>query len=134
MEEATEVFFHGDAPRSGNPMSIGAVMTRSGEIIDKVGGVVSYPGTHEKAQWEALIQGMYLAAEHGAKRVIMKGDSRTVINYMNGDFPSRDFKEMEYLMLARKVQLNFNQCFFQYVPAENNEVAINLARSSTSMD
>jgi hypothetical protein len=77
---------------------------------------------------------MYLAAEHGSKRVIMKGDARTVINYMNGEFPTRDFKEMEYLILARKVQLNFNQCFFQYVPSENNGIAIDLARSSTAME
>lgn len=134
MEEATEVFFHGNAPRSGNPMSIGAVMVMGGEIIDKVGGVISYPGSYEKAQWEALIQGMYLAAEHGAKRVIMKGDARTVVNYMNGEFPKRGFQEMDYMTLARKVQLNFNQCFFQYIPTENNGVAIDLARSSTSME
>jgi len=129
MEENYELYFHGDLPFKGSQMTIGAVLVLNGQVLDEVGGAVDYSGTSQRAHWEALVQGMHLAKEHGIKRLIMKGDSRHVINHMNGQPPERDFDSMDYYMLARKTQLNFDQCFFQWVPQERNLQAIRLARS-----
>jgi hypothetical protein len=71
---------------------------------------------------------MHLAKANGVRRLIMKGDSRHVINYMNGQVPDRNFDSMDYYTLARKTQLNFDQCFFQWVSAEKNIPAIRLSR------
>jgi len=130
MEDTYEMYFHGRSdPRSGQ-ISVGMVLAKGGKIIDSMGGEVSYHGSQEKAQWEALVQGMVFAAEAGVVRLIMKGDSRSVINHMNGEPPRRDFTEMEYLMLARKKQLMFNQCFFQWVPESANHQAVQLSRTT----
>ncbi|MGA1820460.1 MAG: reverse transcriptase-like protein [Thermoplasmatota archaeon] len=130
MEENYELYFHGDTPFKGSQISIGAVLVLNGQIIDQMGGAVDYSGTSQRAHWEALVQGMHLAKEHGVKRLIMKGDSRNVINYMNGQPPARDFDSMDYYTLARKTQLNFDQCFFQWVPQEKNLPAIRLSRTT----
>lgn len=126
MEDNYEVFFHGSIPYKGGQMVIGAVLVNHGQRIDDISGMVPYPGSNSRAHWEALIQGMELAARNNVRRLIMKGDSRSVINMMNGQFPKRDFDSMDYMKKARKTQLNFDQCFFQWVPAENNMIAISL--------
>jgi len=126
MEENHEVYFHGALPYPGGQMVIGAVLVKHNEIVDRLGGQVPYSGSGSRAQWEALIQGMELAARNGVRRLIMKGDSRSVINHMNGQPPERDFDAMDYMMKARKVQLKFDQCFFQWVPPERNSIAISM--------
>ena len=133
MDGMYEVYFHGSAPPGGNPMSVGVVLTEDGDEIDQVSGVISYPGNGERAQWEALLQAMALAAKHGVRRVVFKGDSRTVINYMNGTTIGRGFESMDYYKLARKDQLNFDQSFFQWVDGSKNRSAIALSRAAIEL-
>ncbi len=130
MEDMQEVYFHGTAPPSGDPMSVGVVLVRDGDEIDRVSGVISYPGDRERAQWEALLQAMALAAKHGVRRVVFKGDSMTVINYMNGSTIGRGFESMDYYKVARKDQLRFDQSFFQWVDGDKNRTAIGLSRAA----
>ncbi len=130
MDDNYEVFFHGSVPYKGSQMIIGAVLVNHGQKIDEIGGIVPYAGSGSRAHWEALIQGMELAARNRVKRVIMKGDSRSVINMMNGQFPTREFDSMDYMKHARKTQLNFDQCFFQWVPGDRNLLAISLVNNA----
>jgi ribonuclease HI len=126
MEDNYEVYFHGTVPYQGSRMVVGAVLMNHDQVIDEIGGIVPYTGSSSRAHWEALIQGMELAGRNKVKRVIMKGDSRSVINYMNGQPPDRFFDAMDYMLKARKTQLIFDQAFFQWVPAEKNIKAIRL--------
>jgi ribonuclease HI len=128
MEENYEVYFHGNIPFKGSQMTIGAVLVLNGKIIDEVSGKVPYSGTSHRAHWEALIQGMILAKENNVRRLIMKGDSRHVVNYMNGQLPDRNFDSMDYYRIARETQLNFDQCFYQWIPIEKNLPAVRLSR------
>lgn len=130
MVENHELYFHGRSDPSSGQISIGLILARQGRVVDTLSGSVSYSGSQEKAQWEALVQGMVFASSHQVRRLIMKGDSRFVINYMNGEPPRRDFTEMEHLLIARKKQLLFDQCFFQWVPESVNSQAIQLSRSA----
>ncbi len=130
MEDTYEVYFHGRSPPSGDPMLVGAALLKNGTLIDEMNGAISYSGSPSRAQWEALIQGMALAAENGVMRPVMKGDSREVINYMNGEPLHKGFDSVDYFKLARKRQLQFNQCFFQWIPLEKNAYVINLAVAS----
>ncbi|MFW3145856.1 MAG: reverse transcriptase-like protein [Thermoplasmatota archaeon] len=132
MVDNYECYFHGHVPSKGSQITIGAVLVNRGQIIDEVGGTVPYSGSPSRAQWEALLQGMELASRNGVRRLILKGDSRSVINAMNSMPPGKDFDSMDYYMLARKSQLNFDQCFFQWVPQENNLPAIRMSRVTGS--
>jgi ribonuclease HI len=131
MEVNYEVFFHGAVPVKGAEMTIGAVLVENGMVKDEIGGNVPYTGSELRAQWEALVQGMELAKRNDTRRVIFKGDSRTVINLMNGGIPSRDFDSMDYYQLARRKQLLFDQSFFQWIPVERNAKAIGLAMAAS---
>ena len=131
MVENYDLFFHGRSDPGTGQITIGLVLALHGKVLDTMGGEVDYKGSQERAQWEALLQGMVFASSHNVKRIIMKGDSRSVINYMNGEPPRRDFTEMEYLMMARKKQLMFDQCFFQWVPDSTNAHAYNLSRAGS---
>ncbi|MDG6223946.1 MAG: reverse transcriptase-like protein [Candidatus Thermoplasmatota archaeon] len=130
MVENHELYFHGRPDPASGQISIGLVLVKQGRVLDTMNGSVSYSGSREKAQWEALVQGMLFASSHDVRRLIMKGDSKYVINYMNGEMPRRDFTEMEHLLIARKKQLLFDQCFFQWVPESANSQAIQLSRSA----
>jgi len=128
MDDNYEVFFHGHVPSKSSQMVIGAVLVNKGRSIDELSGAISYEGNPSRAQWEALIQAMHLAKKNSVKRLIMKGDSRNVINAMNGQPTDRNFDAMDYYTLARKTQLNFDQCFFQWIPPEKNGDAMKLAK------
>ncbi len=130
MEANKEVYFHGSVPYNGAQMAVGAVLMEGDIVVDEIGGAVPYTGSGSRAHWEALIQGMELAAKNNVKRLIMKGDSRAVVNYMNGQIPERDFDSMDYLLKARKTQLKFDQCFFQWIPVERNARAVKLIMES----
>ncbi len=131
MEVNYEVFFHGHVPYKGSQIVVGAVLKEMDRVIDEMGGEVPYGGSDTQAQFEALIQGMELAKAHDVRRVILKGDSRTVINLMNGATPNRDFDSMEYYQMARRKQLYFDQSFFQWIPAERNSHAIRLCKMAS---
>jgi len=131
MEVNYEVFFHGAVPYAGAEITIGAVLVENGMVKDEISGAVPYGGSELRAQWEALLQGMELARMNNTKRVIFKGDSRTVVNLMNGGVPSRDFDSMDYYQMARRKQLSFDQSFFQWIPTERNAKAIGLARAAS---
>ncbi len=130
MEANKEVYFHGSVPYNGAQMAVGAVLMDGDVVVDEIGGAVPYAGSGSRAHWEALIQGMELAAKNNVKRLIMKGDSRSVVNYMNGQVPRREFDSMDYLLKARKTQLKFDQCFFQWIPVERNARAVKLIMES----
>jgi ribonuclease HI len=129
MAENHELYFHGRSDPQTGQISFGLVLMKQGRVLDTFAADVSYKGSQERAQWEALVQGLMFAASHQVRRLIMKGDSRFVINYMNGEPPRREFEEGEHLMMARKKQLAFDQCFFQWIPEGSNSQAIQLARS-----
>src|SRR4051794_4370147 len=40
-------------------------------------------GTHNTAEWHALILGLHMALTHGARHVVVYGDSKLVVNQVN---------------------------------------------------
>ena len=64
MVDNYELYFHGSVPFRGSQMTVGAVLVLNGKVLDELGGTVPYSGNENRAQWEALVQGMNLASSH----------------------------------------------------------------------
>src|SRR3954466_10215718 len=46
-------------------------------------------GTHNTAEWHALILGLRLALKHGERHVVVKGDSMLVVRQINGEWRTK---------------------------------------------
>ena len=47
-------------------------------------------GTHNTAEWHALILGLRMALKHGERHVVVKGDSMLVVKQINRDWKPKE--------------------------------------------
>jgi ribonuclease HI len=47
-------------------------------------------GTHNIAEWQALILGLRIALKHGERHVVVKGDSMLVVRQINGEWKTKN--------------------------------------------
>lgn len=47
-------------------------------------------GTHNTAEWEALILGLRMALQHGERHVVVRGDSMLVVKQINGECKTKN--------------------------------------------
>jgi ribonuclease HI len=86
-------------------------------------------GTHNVAEYGALMLGLRLALKHGARRVTVRGDSRLVVNQVNGEWRVKERKLQ--VMRAQAVELlaRFESWDVGWIPREENRRADALGRA-----
>jgi ribonuclease HI len=99
----------------------GAVLWIDGVEVDAVSRQLERPGTSNEAEYWALTIALNLAMTYGIEYLEVWGDSRLVINQMNGRWRvkkswlkdmhleavslARNFREVEYLWHSRETQM-----------------------------
>jgi ribonuclease HI len=79
--------------------------------------------SNNEAEYEALLQGLCLAASLGIKRLLVYGDSAVVINQVNKSW-DRNKKNMDaYCLEVRKLENKFYGLEFHHVVRDNNVAA-----------
>ena len=72
--------------RSGDPLgdaAIGALLRTPGlVVVDRISQVIG-PATHNEAEYQALIEGLKLARDHGIQRIRVYMDSELVVEQVN---------------------------------------------------
>ncbi|XP_072064376.1 uncharacterized protein [Arachis hypogaea] len=103
---------------SSNTTSDGA-----GVIIKSQNGIVieqsiryEFPVSNNQAEYEALLAGLTLAKEVGAKILEVCSDSQVVSSQVNGDYQTRDPLLQQYLTKVNKIKEEFDQVTIQHVP------------------
>ena len=72
--------------RPGN----GCLHCRVERRLRRTSGVKRFDqGTHNFAEYHALILGLRLARKHGARKVVVKGDSTLVVKQVNGEWKTK---------------------------------------------
>ncbi|KAI3707588.1 hypothetical protein L6452_26214 [Arctium lappa] len=79
-----------------------------------------FKATNNKAEYEALIVGMNMAHDLGAKGLHVKSDSLLVVNQINGEFAAKDSKMTPYLKVAKAKSAKFEPFSIEQIPRDLN--------------
>ncbi|XP_070045833.1 uncharacterized protein [Nicotiana tomentosiformis] len=97
----------------------------SGEIIRQA--IKCYPITNNEAEYEAVIAGLELPRELGIEQIVIKSDSRLVVNQMQRTYITREVRMQQYLEKARELIRQFQSWKIVQIPKEENAEADALA-------
>lgn len=86
-------------------------------------------GTHNIAEYKALILGLRLAHKHGARRVVVKGDSTLVVKQVTGKWKTRHPMLRPLRSQAEKLLAQFDCWHVKWIPRKENWRADELGRN-----
>ena len=118
-----------DGASRGNPgpAGIGAQVTDEDGVI--LGEIAKGLGetTNNVAEYTAVIEGLELAKELGAKTVTLRSDSQLLINQLTGRYRVKSEHLQPLHRRARSLAAGFERITFEHVPREQNAAADALA-------
>ena len=121
------VFSDGAARGNPGPAGIGAyVEDPQGRVVAEAGEGIGI-ATNNVAEYRAAIRGLELAADAGASSVLLRSDSRLLIEQLAGRFRVKNPTLIRLHAEVRKLLPRFEQVSFEHVPRELNKQADRLA-------
>jgi ribonuclease HI len=126
MQEAI-IHFDGGGQSPGPVTAASIVELSDGSVVQEVKPFDR--GTHNFAEYQALILGLHLARKHGARKVTVRGDSTLVVKQINGEWKT---KHPTLLPLRAKVcdlLAQFDDWHVEWVPRKENRRADELGRT-----
>jgi ribonuclease HI len=94
------------------------------EIAEGIG-----PATNNVAEYRAAIAGLRAAAELGARAVLLRSDSRLLVEQLSGRFRVKNARLVRLHEEARALARSFDEVSFEHVPRELNAEADRLANA-----
>ena len=128
VNEATdysEIKLYTDGGSRGNPgpSATGvALLTMDDELIRSEGTYLGVT-TNNQAEYKAVLEGLEIAYELGAKKVHVLMDSLLVVNQMNGIFKIKNPDLLIINRLIREKITIFDRVTFKHVPRALNKLA-----------
>ncbi|HEV3475575.1 MAG TPA: ribonuclease HI family protein [Actinomycetota bacterium] len=128
----SRLIVHCDGAARGNPgpAGIGVVITTPrgrtvAEIAEGIG-----PATNNVAEYRAAIEGLRVAKEKGAKHVLLRSDSRLLVEQLSGRFRVKNPTLQRLHTEARKLIRELDKVNLEHVPREDNADADRLANEA----
>jgi ribonuclease HI len=90
-----------------------------------------FPTSNYAAEYEALLQSLWIATALGIHRLRVLGDSLLVINWANKQWSCLYEKMMMYYQELRKLENNFNGLEQLHILRGHNDVPDELAKLSS---
>jgi ribonuclease HI len=118
-----------DGAARGNPgpAGIGVVVAdASGEVVAEIAEGIGV-ATNNVAEYTAAIRALERAGELGAGDVLLRSDSRLMIEQLSGRFKVRNANLQVLHSRARSLAAGFERVRFEHVPREQNAHADRLA-------
>jgi probable phosphoglycerate mutase len=118
-----------DGAARGNPgpAGIGAVLfDEHGAVLAEVAEGIGV-ATNNVAEYTAAIRGLERAGELGATDVLLRSDSRLLVEQLAGRFKVKNARLRELHARARSIAAGFERVRFEHVPRERNKHADRLA-------
>nr|XP_025661621.1 uncharacterized protein LOC112757229 [Arachis hypogaea] len=111
----------------------------AGVILENQDGITieqsvryEFPVSNNQAEYEALLAGLSLAREVGAKVLEVNTDSQVVSSQINGDYQTRDPLLQQYLAKVNKLREGFEHVTIRHVPRERNARADLLSKLAST--
>ena len=125
-----KVYVDGAANQKGS--GIGLVLISPEGIAVEKSLRLGFSATNNKAEYEALIQGMMMVRKLGGKAMEAFSDSKLVVGQVMGELEARDARMQEYLDRVKRLQLDFESFNLTHVSRSGNTHADSLATLATS--
>ncbi len=123
------VYFDGAARGNPGPAAIGWVIVTSDGIVTE-GNKRIGETTNNRAEYEALIRALEVAADYGFDSVDVRGDSELIVKQVRGEYDTNNPELRERRVRARELFSQFDDWSLSHVPREINERADELANEA----
>ena len=93
---------------------------------------LSFPTSNNQAEYEALLAGLRLAEDLGAREIQIYTDSQLVASQVQGSYQAKNDNLVEYLNLVKKYMTKFERAEISHVPREQNTRADILSKLAST--
>ncbi|KAJ9560504.1 hypothetical protein OSB04_005664 [Centaurea solstitialis] len=125
---------HVDGASNARGSGLGVVLKSShgGNIVYSIR--CEFKTTNNEAEYEALIAGLDMAYNLGARWLHVRSDSLLVVNQINGEFQAKDSKMISYLKVAKDKIARFDKFSIEQIPRDLNMQADALANLGSAFN
>ena len=127
VKEAATINFDGGGQSPGPVTAACIVELSDGSVYEEVKRFDQ--GTHNFAEYHALILGLRLARKHGARKVVVKGDSKLVVKQVNGEWKTKHPTLQPLRAKACDLLAQFDDWRVEWIPRKENRLADELGRA-----
>lgn len=121
------VYSDGAARGNPGPAGIGAVvLDERGDVVDEIAEGIGV-ATNNVAEYRAALAGLEAARRAGAREVLLRADSRLLVEQLAGRFRVKNPTLIRLHQRVREVAGGFERIRFEHVPRERNKHADRLA-------
>ncbi|XP_014496695.1 uncharacterized protein LOC106758270 [Vigna radiata var. radiata] len=117
-------------------MSVGAGVVLEGPdgFLIEQSLVFKFKASNNQAEYEALIAGLTLTSDMGARSLTCRTDSQLVVGQMMGEFQVKDDQLLRYFHKANTLAKNFQPFVIKHIPWEENARADMLSKLSADKE
>ena len=98
----------------------------------KYGVQLQFLVTNNEVEYEAILTRLKVTKALGAKIVLLKSDSKLVIEQVNIEFEAKEKRMQRYLKLTNQLINEFDRVSFTQVPRDQNSAANEVASYASS--
>ncbi|KAL0367030.1 UNVERIFIED_CONTAM: Ribonuclease HI [Sesamum radiatum] len=125
---------HVDGSSTAQGSGVGIVIsTPQGEDLEfaiKFG----FKASNNEAEYEALVIGMRMAHETGAKHLLAYSDSQLVVKQLKGTYEAKEESMIQYLQQITDLKTKFHHFQIIQIPREENAKADSLSKLASSLE
>ncbi|KAL0415903.1 UNVERIFIED_CONTAM: hypothetical protein Slati_3422200 [Sesamum latifolium] len=82
-----------------------------------------FKASNNEVEYEALVTGMRMAHEAGARRLLAYSDSQLIVKQVEGTYEAKEENMIQYLQLIEELKTSFNYFQIVQIPREENTKA-----------
>ncbi|XP_059436758.1 uncharacterized protein LOC132169816 [Corylus avellana] len=129
-DETWVIYVDGSSTKKHGGVGIVMITPDGEELCNSV--KLKFKTTNNEAEYKAVLAGLGLALEMGAKFVKIRSDSQVVVGHIRGEFEAKGDKMKLYLSKVQDLRSLFNKFSIVKVPRPKNERADQLARIAST--
>ncbi|CAL2271276.1 unnamed protein product [Prunus armeniaca] len=123
-----------DGSSNAQGCGAGLVLISPDEVVIEYALHFKFHDSNNETEYEALLAGLRLAKEMGARQIQIFSDSQLVVHQVNQDFTAKDVSMTAYLQHTRHLVTTFNAYLISQVPLSENSHADALARLASAIE
>ncbi|XP_058784827.1 uncharacterized protein LOC131659686 [Vicia villosa] len=121
-----------DGASSSSGSGAGIILENGEGLIIEVSLVLSFNTSNNQAEYEALLAGLRLAEDIGAREVKIYTDSQLVASHISGEYQAKNDVLAEYLTLVKDKMKKFAKAEVEHIPREHNSRADILSKLAST--
>jgi ribonuclease HI len=124
-----------DGAARGNPGPAGIgvqVTTDAGDVVGEIARGIG-EATNNVAEYTAVVEGLSLAQELGARSVTLRSDSLLLVSQLTGRYRVKAPHLQPLHHRVRRLAAGFDRISFEHVPREGNREADRLANEGVDL-